>query len=153
MIPQADVDTDSIGNVVCRKVDDLKAAALVMASHSKSKLQVRQSRSRCMYLTVPRYARGLYCGVWTYLILTTSHEPLYTAHMFYSLPPFFFTCVESILASLHCQLFSQPTMYQTVRLCVIRLRLFLGLCSDLECVCSCPIESAPPGWTDVTVFF
>jgi hypothetical protein len=36
---QADVDTDSIGNVVCRKVDDLKAAALVMASHSKTKLQ------------------------------------------------------------------------------------------------------------------
>lgn len=40
MLCQADVDTDSIGNVVCRKVDELRAGALIMASHSKSKLQV-----------------------------------------------------------------------------------------------------------------
>jgi nucleotide-binding universal stress UspA family protein len=38
-VVKADVDTDSIGNVVCRKAGDLGAAALVMASHSKSKLQ------------------------------------------------------------------------------------------------------------------
>lgn len=38
-VVKADVDTDSIGNVVCRKAGDLGAAALVMASHSKSRLQ------------------------------------------------------------------------------------------------------------------
>eukprot|EP00884_Botryococcus_braunii_P002094 jgi/Botrbrau1/11886/Bobra.126_2s0019.1 len=38
-VVRADVDTDSIGNVVCRKVDELKATALIMASHSKTKLQ------------------------------------------------------------------------------------------------------------------
>lgn len=38
-VVKADVDTDSIGNVVCRKTGDLGAAALVMASHSKSRIQ------------------------------------------------------------------------------------------------------------------
>jgi nucleotide-binding universal stress UspA family protein len=38
-VVKADVDTDSIGNVVCRKAGDLGAAALVMASHTKSRLQ------------------------------------------------------------------------------------------------------------------
>ena len=36
---KAEVDADSIGSVVCRKAADLKAAALVMASHTKTKLQ------------------------------------------------------------------------------------------------------------------
>ena len=36
---KAEVDADSIGSVVCRKASDLNAAALVMASHTKSKLQ------------------------------------------------------------------------------------------------------------------
>ena len=36
---KAEVDADSIGSVVCRKAKDLGAAALVMASHTKSKLQ------------------------------------------------------------------------------------------------------------------
>ena len=36
---KAEVDADSIGSVVCRKASDLGAAALVMASHTKSKLQ------------------------------------------------------------------------------------------------------------------
>jgi nucleotide-binding universal stress UspA family protein len=38
-VVKADVDTDSIGNVVCRKAGDLGAAALVMASHTKSRVQ------------------------------------------------------------------------------------------------------------------
>ena len=36
---QSEVDTDSIGNVLCKKAQDLKAVAIVMASHSKSSLQ------------------------------------------------------------------------------------------------------------------
>ena len=36
---KAEVDADSIGSVVCRKAADLHAAALVMASHTKSKIQ------------------------------------------------------------------------------------------------------------------
>ena len=36
---QSEVDTDSIGNVLCKKAQDLHAVAIVMASHSKSSLQ------------------------------------------------------------------------------------------------------------------
>jgi len=36
---KAEVDADSIGGVVCRRAAELGAAALVMASHTKSKLQ------------------------------------------------------------------------------------------------------------------
>ena len=36
---QSEVDTDSIGNVLCKKAQDLHAAAMVMASHSRSTLQ------------------------------------------------------------------------------------------------------------------
>ena len=32
------MDTDSIGNVICRKADEVDAAAVVMASHTRSKL-------------------------------------------------------------------------------------------------------------------
>ncbi len=35
---QGEVDTDSIGNVICRKADEVDAAAVVMASHTRSKL-------------------------------------------------------------------------------------------------------------------
>lgn len=37
-IIKSEVDADSVGNVVCAKAGSLGAAALVMASHSKSKL-------------------------------------------------------------------------------------------------------------------
>lgn len=33
------MDTDSIGNVLCKKAQELKAVAIVMASHSKTSLQ------------------------------------------------------------------------------------------------------------------
>ena len=32
------MDTDSIGNVICRKAAEVGAAAVVMASHTRSKL-------------------------------------------------------------------------------------------------------------------
>lgn len=32
------MDTDSIGNVVCKKAEDLEVISVIMASHSKSKL-------------------------------------------------------------------------------------------------------------------
>jgi len=35
---QGEVDTDSIGNVICRKAREVDAAAVVMASHTRSKL-------------------------------------------------------------------------------------------------------------------
>ena len=35
---QGEVDTDSIGNVICRKAVEVDAAAVVMASHTRSKL-------------------------------------------------------------------------------------------------------------------
>ena len=38
-LAQSEVDTDSIGNVLCKKAQDLQAVAIVMASHSKSSLQ------------------------------------------------------------------------------------------------------------------
>ena len=38
-VTQSEVDTDSIGNVLCKKAQDLHAVAIVMASHSKSSLQ------------------------------------------------------------------------------------------------------------------
>jgi nucleotide-binding universal stress UspA family protein len=38
-IVKSDVDTDSIGNVICNKADMLKAAAVIMASHNRSKLK------------------------------------------------------------------------------------------------------------------
>lgn len=34
-----EVDNDSIGNVICKKADELDAALVVMARHNKSKLQ------------------------------------------------------------------------------------------------------------------
>ncbi|KAK9828007.1 hypothetical protein WJX81_008304 [Elliptochloris bilobata] len=37
-IVKGEVDTDSIGNVICRKADEVDAAAVVMASHTRSKL-------------------------------------------------------------------------------------------------------------------
>lgn len=36
---QSDVDTESIGNVVCRKADEIGACALVLSGRSKSRLQ------------------------------------------------------------------------------------------------------------------
>ncbi|KAK9814802.1 hypothetical protein WJX72_011691 [[Myrmecia] bisecta] len=38
-IVKSEVDTDSIGNVICKKVLELNAAAVIMASHNKSRLQ------------------------------------------------------------------------------------------------------------------
>ena len=35
---QGEVDTDSIGNVICRKAVEVDAVAVVMASHTRSKL-------------------------------------------------------------------------------------------------------------------
>lgn len=36
---QYEIDTDSIGNVVCKKAEELQAAVTVLARHSKSRLQ------------------------------------------------------------------------------------------------------------------
>jgi hypothetical protein len=33
------VDTESIGNVLCKKADELNAAAIIVSLHSKSRLQ------------------------------------------------------------------------------------------------------------------
>ena len=33
------MDTDSIGNVLCKRAEDLKAIALVMSSQSKTRVQ------------------------------------------------------------------------------------------------------------------
>ncbi|KAI7843165.1 hypothetical protein COHA_003149 [Chlorella ohadii] len=38
-IVKYEIDTDSIGNVVCKKAEELEAAVTVLARHSKSKLQ------------------------------------------------------------------------------------------------------------------
>ncbi len=39
VILQSEVDTESIGNVVCKKAENLDVAAIVVSLHSKSKLQ------------------------------------------------------------------------------------------------------------------
>ena len=36
---QSEVDTESIGNVVCKKAEDLDVAAIIVSLHSKSRLQ------------------------------------------------------------------------------------------------------------------
>ena len=36
---QYEVDTDSIGNVICKKAEELDVAVAVLARHSKTKLQ------------------------------------------------------------------------------------------------------------------
>jgi nucleotide-binding universal stress UspA family protein len=33
------VDTESIGNVLCKKAEDLDVAAMILSMHSKSRLQ------------------------------------------------------------------------------------------------------------------
>ncbi|KAI3425264.1 hypothetical protein D9Q98_009032 [Chlorella vulgaris] len=38
-IVKYEIDTDSIGNVICKKSDELEAAVTVLARHSKSRLQ------------------------------------------------------------------------------------------------------------------
>lgn len=38
-IVKYEIDTDSIGNVVCKKADELEAAVTVLARHTKSRLQ------------------------------------------------------------------------------------------------------------------
>ncbi|BDA44876.1 hypothetical protein COCOBI_06-3540 [Coccomyxa sp. Obi] len=38
-IVKSDVDTESIGNVVCKKAEDLDVAAIIVSLHSKSRLQ------------------------------------------------------------------------------------------------------------------
>ncbi|PRW33715.1 adenine nucleotide alpha hydrolase [Chlorella sorokiniana] len=38
-IVKYEIDTDSIGNVVCKKAEELEAAVTVLARHSKSRLQ------------------------------------------------------------------------------------------------------------------
>lgn len=39
MLLQSEVDTESIGHVLCKKAHELKACAVVMASHSRTSLQ------------------------------------------------------------------------------------------------------------------
>eukprot|EP00887_Chlorella_sp_A99_P002943 scaffold24.g2943.t1 len=41
-----ETDTDSIGNVICKKADELDVALVVMARHQKSKLQAEARASR-----------------------------------------------------------------------------------------------------------
>ncbi len=38
---QYEVDTDSIGNVICKKAEELDVVVAIMARHTKTKLQVR----------------------------------------------------------------------------------------------------------------
>eukprot|EP00891_Asterochloris_glomerata_P002094 jgi/Astpho2/2094/Aster-00579 len=39
LLPKLHMDTDSIGNVLCKRAEDLKAVALVMSSQSKTRVQ------------------------------------------------------------------------------------------------------------------
>lgn len=36
--PQSEVDTESVGHVLCKKADELEAVAIVMASHNKGRM-------------------------------------------------------------------------------------------------------------------
>jgi nucleotide-binding universal stress UspA family protein len=38
LLPQSEVDTESVGHVLCKKAEELDAAAIVMACHSKGRV-------------------------------------------------------------------------------------------------------------------
>lgn len=48
---QSEVDTESVGHVLCKKADELDAVAIVMASHNKGRMAEFFLGSVCQYCT------------------------------------------------------------------------------------------------------